>query len=133
MYKEFNREARDMILYFLELYFPDTEKLAVPFHPLSYETDISAFKSLFKKGMPYKEAHALLNQAVRKLGENIPPLFNSYMNISPSMKTFGTADNHDFGGVEETGILVTIADIYPSKKERHIISYLPAGRHGTKK
>lgn len=73
--------------------------------------------------MPYKEAHAILNQNIRKLGENIPPLFNSYMNISPSMKTFGTSDNHDFGSVEETGILVTIADIYPSKKERHIVSY----------
>lgn len=123
MYKNFNRHARDMILYFLELYFPDKEKLVVPFHPLSYETNSSEFKSLFKKDMPYKEAHAILNQSVRKLGENIPPLFNSYMNISPSMKTFGTADNHDFGSVEETGILVTIADIYPSKKERHIVSY----------
>jgi len=123
MYKNFNREARDMILYFLDLYFPDKEKLAIPIHPLSFETDISAFKSQLKIGMAYKEAHAILNQSVRKLGENIPPLFNSYMNISPSMKTFGTADNHDFGGVEETGILVTIADIYPSKKERHVSSY----------
>jgi hypothetical protein len=39
------------------------------------------------------------------------------------MKTFGTAINHEFGDVEETGILVTIADIYPEKKERHISSY----------
>jgi hypothetical protein len=39
------------------------------------------------------------------------------------MKTFGTAGNHDFEGVEETGILVTIADIYPNKKEWHIRSY----------
>jgi hypothetical protein len=123
MYKDFNRQARDMLLYFLELYFPDPDNLVVPFHPLSYETDISAFKEFFKKDMPYKEAHAILNQNIRKLGENIPPLFNSYMNISPSMKIFGTADNHDFGDVEESGILVTIADIYPSKKERHIISY----------
>lgn len=123
MYKDFNPQARDMLLYFLELYFPDSEKLVTPIHPLGYLTDISEFKSLFKKEMPYKDAHAILNQSVRKLGENIPPLFNSYMNISPSMKTFGTSDNHDFGGVEETGILVTISDIYPSKKERHIISY----------
>ena len=123
MYKDYNREARDMLLCFLELYFPDTEKLMAPYHPLSYETDISEFKSLFKKDMPYKEAHVILNQSVRKLGENIPPLFNSYMNISPSMKTFGTADNHDFGSVEETGILVTINDIYASKKERHVVSY----------
>jgi hypothetical protein len=124
MYKNFNRQARDMILYFLDVYFPDTEKLVVPFHPLPYETDISEFKPLLKKGMPYKEGYAVLNQHVRKLGENIPPMFNSYMNISPSMKTFGAADNHDFGSVEETGILVTIADIYPSKTERHIVSYI---------
>jgi hypothetical protein len=41
------------------------------------------------------------------------------MNLSPTMKTFGTAVNPDFGNVEETGILVTIADIFPDKKERH--------------
>ena len=75
--------------------------------------------------MPYKEAHSILNHHVRKLGENIPPLFNSYMNLSPTMKTFGTALNTEFGGVEETGIMVTIADIYPSKTERHITSYKP--------
>ena len=123
MYKDFNREARDMLMYFLELYFPDTEKLAIPFHPLPYETDLTEFKTLFTKGMPYKEAHSILNKCVRNLGENIPPLFNSYMNISPTMKTFGAADNHDFGDVEETGILVTIADMYPAKTERHIASY----------
>ena len=42
------------------------------------------------------------------------------MNLSPSMKTFGTAVNKDFGNVEETGILVTIDDIYQEKKERHM-------------
>jgi hypothetical protein len=36
------------------------------------------------------------------------------------MKTFGTAVNPEFGGVEETGILVTIDDIFPEKKERHM-------------
>jgi hypothetical protein len=36
------------------------------------------------------------------------------------MKTFGTAMNSDFGNVEETGILVTINDIYEEKKDRHM-------------
>jgi hypothetical protein len=36
------------------------------------------------------------------------------------MKTFGTAVNPEFGNVEETAILVTIADIYTDKKERHM-------------
>ena len=123
MYMNFNREARDMILYFMAFYFQDAEKLVFPHKPLGYETDISEFKKLLKKDLPYKEAHMILNQHVRALGENIPPLFNSYMNLSPTMKTFGTALNTEFGGVEETGIMVTIADIYPSKTERHITSY----------
>jgi hypothetical protein len=36
------------------------------------------------------------------------------------MKTFGTAVNPEFGNVEETGILVTIDDIYEEKKERYL-------------
>jgi hypothetical protein len=39
------------------------------------------------------------------------------------MKTFGTSINQHFGNVEETGIMVTIADIFPEKKERHVESY----------
>jgi len=45
------------------------------------------------------------------------------MNLSPSMLTFGTALNDQFGEVEEIGILVTISDIYDLKKERHLHSY----------
>ena len=36
------------------------------------------------------------------------------------MRTFGTALNPEFGNVEETGILVRIADVYPDKSERHV-------------
>ena len=60
-----------------------------------------------------------LRAEIRKCRENIPPLINSYMNISPSMRVFGTVKNPDFGEVEETGILITISDIYPVKSERH--------------
>jgi hypothetical protein len=42
------------------------------------------------------------------------------MNLSATMKTFGTAINHEFGAVEETGILLTIADVYPERVDRHI-------------
>jgi hypothetical protein len=62
----------------------------------------------------------VLNAHIREKGEFIPPLVNIYMNLSPTMKTFGTAVNPEFGGVEETGILVTIADIFAEKKERHM-------------
>lgn len=123
MYTDFNVEARDHILTFLQHYFPDNEKLVTPIHGIQINTDMSEFiKEL--SALAYKEGHALLNKKVRALGENIPPLVNAYMNLSPTMKSFGTAINPGFGGVEETGILVTMADIYESKKERHVNSYI---------
>src|SRR6185295_13479311 len=94
-----------------------------PIHGLSNKSDTSEFLKLLK-GLSYKEGHAVLNKHVRVLGENIPPLVNAYMNLSATMKSFGTAINPTFGDVEESGILVTIADIYDSKKERHINTYL---------
>ena len=45
------------------------------------------------------------------------------MNLSPSMKTFGTVSNPEFGNVEETGIMITNKDLYQSKIERHISTY----------
>ena len=42
------------------------------------------------------------------------------MALSPSMMSFGTFKNNDFGNVEETGILIPIDSIYDDKKERYI-------------
>lgn len=123
MYTDFNVAARDMILSFLKYYFPDKEDLVKPIHEVKLQTDVSAFLDSLK-GLPYKDGHSILNKNVRAMGENIPPLVNAYMNLSSTMKTFGTAINPGFGGVEETGLIVTVADIYESKKERHLNSYL---------
>jgi hypothetical protein len=123
MYTDFNVTARDYILAFMKHYFPDEERLVYPIHPIVSKTDTTDFVKQLS-GLPYKEGHALLHKNVKALGENIPPLMNAYMNLSPTMKSFGTAINPTFGGVEETGILVTIEDVYESKKERHFTSYL---------
>ncbi|MBX3165221.1 MAG: GNAT family N-acetyltransferase [Bacteroidetes bacterium] len=123
MYTDFNVTARDYILAFMKHYFPDEEKLVYPIHSITHKTDVTDFLNQLKD-LDYKDGHAVLNKHVRGLGENIPPLVNAYMNLSPTMKSFGTAINPTFGGVEETGILVTIKDIYESKKERHVNSYI---------
>lgn len=119
MYPTYEREARDFLLQFLNAYFPDAENLLKPYHPLKLAKS-KEFDEMMNQNLEFKEAFKQLNTFVREKGENIPPLVNIYMNLSPSMKTFGTAVNPEFGNVEETGILVTIADIYPEKKERHM-------------
>lgn len=122
MYPHYNKEGRDLLLYFMSHYFPDPERLVWPIKPLGYFGDISGFQGIFD-GLDYKEGYKILNSRVRALGENIPPLINTYMGLSSTMKSFGTALNDEFGEVEETGILITIDDIFESKKERHIVSF----------
>lgn len=122
MYPHFNALARDMILTFMNHYFPDPDRLMWPHHPLVLSNDMGSFRQALEP-LPYQEGYKLLNSLVRKQGENIPPLVNSYMNLSSTMRNFGTAVNEHFGSVEETGILVTIPDIYETKKDRHVRTY----------
>lgn len=46
------------------------------------------------------------------------------MNLSPTMKLFGTAINDGFGEVEETGILIAVDEIFDEKRVRHIDSFV---------
>ncbi|MDR2847916.1 MAG: GNAT family N-acetyltransferase [Bacteroidales bacterium] len=125
MYTSYNTSARNMILYFLNKHFGDRDRLIYPLDDLLLQPDIDGteMKQIFT-GSNYKEDYRILFQKVRSYGENIPPMINSYMNLSPSMRIFGTAYNPFFGDVEETGLMITINDIYGSKVERHIASFM---------
>lgn len=123
MYNTYNTEARNMILYFLNMHFQDPEKLVTPTSPLELDFNVEQMQNLFCKEN-YKENYKVLNQEVRKLGINVPPLVNAYMNLSPKMRVFGTAINHEFGEVEETGILIAINEILEEKKKRHIETFM---------
>lgn len=122
MYPTYPELGRNMILYFLKQYFPDPEHLVWPFSPLETHTNVEEMKKLFCHNS-FQEDYKVLNTEVRKLGYNIPPLVNAYMLLSPTMKTFGTAINDEFGDVEESGILITIDDIFEEKHQRYIDSY----------
>ncbi|MCY1721477.1 GNAT family N-acetyltransferase [Prolixibacteraceae bacterium Z1-6] len=123
MYQHFHNEARNLIQYFFLKYFRDKENLCYPKIPVEFDIDMDAMQKLFT-GESYKEDYKILVQNVRQFGENIPPLVNAYMNLSPSMKTFGTISNEKFGNVLETGIILTIKDIYDVKVDRHIETYI---------
>jgi hypothetical protein len=123
MYPSYNRYGRDMILYFLKKHFGDREGLITPMKPLVLETDPKRLAALFDQSS-FKEDYKILNREVRKLGYNIPPLVNAYMSLSPTMHMFGTAINHGFGEVEETGILIAVDEILDEKRVRHIDSFV---------
>ncbi len=122
MYKRFSQEARNLILFFLYKYFPDHDELVRPKDPLELNMDIPTLENMFN-GKDYNEDYKKLSQYVRNHSEVIPPLINAYMNLSPSMKVFGTTINENFGGVEETGIMITMSDLYDKKVTRHVSTY----------
>ena len=123
MYPSYIRRGRDMILYFLKKHFDDKEHLIIPIKPLKIETPEEELAKIFCED-DFKADYRILNHEIRKLGYNIPPLVNAYMNLSPTMKLFGTAINYGFGDVEETGILIAVDEIFEEKRIRHIESFV---------
>ena len=123
MYPEYSAKCRNMILYFMHKHFPDPDRLATPVNPLQTDIDVHEMRRLFQ-GATFAEDYRILNHAIRENGLNIPPLVNAYMSLSPTMKTFGTAVNDEFGDVEESGIFLDISEILEEKKKRHIDTFL---------
>lgn len=119
MYGDYNRDARNMLLYFLKKHFPDRENLLRSRYPVHLDIDQEKMAALFN-GKDYDEDYKILSRAIRDYSETIPPLINAYMSLSPTMKVFDTALNPDFGNVEETGILITLSELYVQKVERHL-------------
>ena len=122
MYPSYGKQGRDILLGFLHKYFHDEEKLVWPLEQLPTDAFGPEIQALFS-GNDFRQDYKILNQTIRSLGRNIPPLVNAYMSLSPTMKVFGTAVNHEFGNVEETGIFFKISEIFEEKKRRHIHSF----------
>ena len=122
MYPSLERTSRDMILYFIQKHFPDTENLVTvrPELNLPILSDTEWLESIFNADN-YRDDYKILVKQVRERGAAVPPLVNAYMNLSPTLRSFGTALNPGFGKVEETGILMTISDMFEEKVKRHLI------------
>ncbi|MBP9998048.1 MAG: GNAT family N-acetyltransferase [Bacteroidales bacterium] len=123
MYPSYSPAAKDLILRFYWKHFEDKEKLVEPYVPMM-PVSRPEILDLILHSDEFKEDYRLLKEAVRKLGTNIPPLVNSYMNISLGVKMFGTAINDEFSNVDETGILVDFSDINVDKIDRHVNALL---------
>ncbi|MDE6333262.1 MAG: GNAT family N-acetyltransferase [Muribaculaceae bacterium] len=124
MYPNYTERCRDLILYFLHKHFPDPDRLVRPINPLPYASDPEEMAGIFTSDN-FKEDYVILNAQVRAHGDNIPPLVNAYMSLSPTMHMFGTAINDEFGNVEESGIFFAVDEILDAKKRRHIDTFHP--------
>lgn len=118
----FSRMALSLMANFLSRHFKDTDDLVWPKVPIKPAVDEDQ-----PSGGSWKEDYLMLKKTIRDLGFRIPPMLNSYISLSPTMKFFGFSECHDLVGATEGGILINFHDVFPDKRERHINAYL-AGR-----
>ena len=125
IYPEYNTEAREMVMYFLKKYFGEKASMI----HIRKEVKVNNPRRFHKvfTGKSYKEDYKILKTEVLKLGVSIPPLVNTYMNLSPSMIYFGTGINDEFADVLDSGILIAFEELYPDTIDRHTNSFRKIG------
>lgn len=123
IYPKYNAIARDLIYEYLNRFFPGNLNLIKTKHPIKTCPAAQETADRIFMGDDQKLNYKILQKVVRELGETIPPLFSAYIGLSPSMQTFGTGINDEFADIYDTGIMITVADIFAEKKERYIDTY----------
>ena len=118
IYPTYDKSCRELIEHFLWKHFPDPDELARPKQPVDVEVD-GRLLNLILKDDDFKSDYRNLKEAIRKLGSGIPPLVNSYMNTSPTLRMLGTGVNDEFFDAYDTGILVCYDEMYAEKRDRH--------------
>ncbi|MBR6370138.1 MAG: GNAT family N-acetyltransferase [Bacteroidaceae bacterium] len=124
IYRQYPTPAREMIQVFLNKWFGAAKMRRVKLvKPARVKRPIKYMKVL--KGLTFKEDYRNLKAFVSDFGVSIPPLVNSYMNLSPKMQYFGTGINDEFGDIYDSGILIPFKFIADDKLNRHVKTLKP--------
>jgi len=126
IYPSFPEEGLQMLLYFLRKHFGSWEadlrgridRMVIPKNPIKIKLPRKYGKIFTEKD--FREDYKILKREIQQMGVNIPPLVNTYMNLSPTMRSFGAGINDEFGDVIEAGILIKFDELHPDKVNRHL-------------
>ena len=111
--------AQDMLCDFWACVLPGRSHLARP--RTAVET---VGQGVFAPGPSFEAHYETLQTRLKALGVTAPPLMNSYVGLTTTIETFGTAVNCHFGDALETLILLPIRDIHAKRREQFIDSYV---------
>lgn len=126
IYPSFPEKGLQMLLFFLRKHFGRWEsdlrgridRMVIPKKPVKIKLSRELGKVF--TGNDFREDYKILKREIQQMGVNIPPLINTYMNLSPTMRSFGAGINDEFGDVIEAGILIKFDEMHPEKTRRHL-------------
>jgi len=116
--------ARNLIYAYLQRFCADKRGLFRPYNPIEISLEGQELADKVFTGENATINWHLLQKAVRNLGTVVPPMFSAYLNVTGHLRSFGTATNDELSNAYETGILVTVKDIYVEKWARYVDVYL---------
>ena len=127
IYPSFPEKGLQMLLYFLRKHFGTRQnglqkridRMVIPKNPVKIKISRELDKVFTEDD--FASDYKILKHEIQQLGVNIPPLVNTYMNLSPTMKSFGAGINDEFGDVIEAGILIKFDELHPEKSHRHLV------------
>ena len=126
IYPSFPEKGLDLLLYFLRKHFGTWEsdlrgrmdRMVIPKNPVPVKHPLACRKILTESD--FRADYKILKREIQEMGVNIPPLVNTYMNLSPTMRSFGAGINDEFGDVIETGLLIKFDEMHEEKTRRHL-------------
>ena len=125
IYEHYSANARELIYEYLERFFPDKDHIVIPKTDIEISSHVKNLAAeLFNPNENARTNYKALQRAVRNEGETIPPMFNAYIGLTDTMRTFGTTTDLDFGHTFETGIMITTTDLLETKRRRYIDPYV---------
>lgn len=124
IYPDYNTMTRELLYVYLERYFPDKDNLLTLRHPIKISDEAYRLADALFDGDDKQGNYSRLKHEARQMGTLTPPLFNAYIGLSNTMRTFGTGINDEFGDIYDTGIMITTDDIFAEKRQRYILPYI---------
>ncbi len=124
IYSQTPEIARNAIIHYMNYYFEKNSDLLIPKKREIITTEQCQIYQQYMCLDDFKKDIKNISSFVKKHGSIIPPLFQAYIDLSDTLTSFGTVFDPDFGKIYDTGIMLTLDDIYKEKKERYIDTYL---------
>lgn len=114
--------ARDLLVYFYQLYFPAPEGLAEHRHPYSFaDANVFALVDQFA-GDNYEQDFKRLKALLANMGVSVPTLYKQYSEIAePGGVWFGDfGTDPDFSDAVDGLVMVDLTCLKPKKRDRYL-------------
>ena len=122
LFKTQPKKSRNAIIYFMQKFLNGGQSMLAKNPEIISPEEAAYYDSIFTAST-MMDNYRLLQSFVKSCGDAIPPMVNMYINLSPTMKTFGCVCDPDFGEVYDMFILITLEDVYQERYGRYIQSY----------